>query len=50
MVEDGLYRSRFPESVNLSFLETLNLKAIIYLCAEPYPEEHLKFLESQNIR
>ncbi|KAL2941486.1 Tyrosine-protein phosphatase DSP3 [Bienertia sinuspersici] len=50
MVEDGLYRSGFPESVNFSFLETLNLKSIIYLCTEPYPEEHLKFLESQNIR
>ncbi|XP_021851872.1 tyrosine-protein phosphatase DSP5 isoform X2 [Spinacia oleracea] len=50
MVEDGLYRSGFPDSSNFGFLETLNLKSIIYLCTEPYPEEHLKFLESHNIR
>ncbi|XP_056699706.1 tyrosine-protein phosphatase DSP3-like isoform X2 [Spinacia oleracea] len=39
MVEDGLYRSGFPDSSNFGFLETLNLKSIIYLCTEPYPEE-----------
>lgn len=50
MVEDGLYRSGFPETSNFGFLETLNLKSIIYLCTEPYPEEHLKFLELHNIR
>lgn len=50
MVEDGLYRSGFPEPSNFPFLETLNLKSIIYLCPEPYPEEHWKFLESHNIR
>ncbi|KAK9673472.1 hypothetical protein RND81_12G169400 [Saponaria officinalis] len=50
MVEDGLYRSGFPEPSNFSFIETLNLKSIIYLCTEAYPEEHCKFLESHNIR
>lgn len=50
MVEEGLYRSGFPEPSNFPFLETLNLKSIIYLCPEPYPEEHRKFLESHNIR
>ncbi|KAJ8424474.1 hypothetical protein Cgig2_030682 [Carnegiea gigantea] len=50
MVEEGLYRSGFPEPSNLPFLETLNLKSIIYLCPEPYPEEHCKFVESHNIR
>ncbi|KAH9606753.1 hypothetical protein KSS87_009536 [Heliosperma pusillum] len=50
MVEEGLYRSGFPESSNFPFLETLNLKSIIYLCTESYPEEHLKFLESHNIK
>ncbi|KAK9692208.1 hypothetical protein RND81_09G248600 [Saponaria officinalis] len=50
MVEEGLYRSGFPEIDNFPFLETLNLKSIIYLCTESYPEEHLKFLESHNIR
>ncbi|XP_074292355.1 inositol diphosphatase DSP5-like [Silene latifolia] len=50
MVEEGLYRSGFPEISNFSFIETLNLKSIIYLCTEPYPEEHCKFLERNNIR
>ncbi|XP_074310667.1 inositol diphosphatase DSP3-like [Silene latifolia] len=50
MVEEGLYRSGFLESNNFAFLETLNLNSIIYLCTEPYPEEHCKFLELHNIR
>ncbi|XP_057250485.1 tyrosine-protein phosphatase DSP3 isoform X1 [Beta vulgaris subsp. vulgaris] len=50
MVEEGLYRSGFPEPSNFGFLETLNLKSIIYLCTEPYPEEYLKFLEWHNIQ
>ncbi|KAL9248273.1 hypothetical protein vseg_021615 [Gypsophila vaccaria] len=49
MVEEGIYRSGFPDISNFPFLETLNLKSIIYLCTESYPEEHLKFLESRNI-
>ncbi|XP_057515447.1 tyrosine-protein phosphatase DSP5-like [Amaranthus tricolor] len=50
MVEEGLYRSGFPEPSNFEFLETLNLKSIIYLCTEQYPEEHKKFLDSHNIK
>ncbi|KAL9234873.1 hypothetical protein vseg_009691 [Gypsophila vaccaria] len=50
MVEDGLFRSGFPQPSNFSYIETLNLKSIIYLCTEPYPEEHCKFLKSHNIR
>ncbi|XP_020222434.1 tyrosine-protein phosphatase DSP3 [Cajanus cajan] len=50
MVEDGIYRSSFPRSSNFSFLETLNLRSIVYLCPEPYPQHNLEFLESQNIR
>ncbi|GAB4835386.1 Tyrosine-protein phosphatase dsp3 [Ancistrocladus abbreviatus] len=50
MVEEGVYRSGFPEPSDFGFLQTLNLKSIIYLCPEPYPEEHCKFLRSQNIR
>ncbi|XP_022554938.2 tyrosine-protein phosphatase DSP5-like isoform X2 [Brassica napus] len=49
-VEDGIYRSGFPQLENFGFLSTLNLKSIIYLCPEPYPEENLKSLESNNIR
>ncbi|XP_057740812.1 tyrosine-protein phosphatase DSP5-like [Arachis stenosperma] len=50
MVEDCIFRSSFPTPSNFPFLQTLNLRSIIYLCPEPYPEENLEFLRSQNIR
>ncbi|KAK9919246.1 hypothetical protein M0R45_027855 [Rubus argutus] len=50
MVEDGIFRSGFPQPANFPFLQSLNLGSIIYLCPEPYPEENLEFLRSQNIR
>ncbi|XP_044481012.1 tyrosine-protein phosphatase DSP3-like [Mangifera indica] len=50
MVEDGIYRSGFPGPDNFGFLKTLNLRSIVYLCPEPYPEENLKFLAAQNIQ
>ncbi|RDX72884.1 putative tyrosine-protein phosphatase, partial [Mucuna pruriens] len=50
IVEEGIYRSSFPGSSNFSFLETLNLRSIIYLCPEPYPQQNLEFLQSHNIR
>ncbi|XP_020219051.1 tyrosine-protein phosphatase DSP3 [Cajanus cajan] len=50
MVEDGIFRSSFPKPSNFPFLQTLNLRSIIYLCPEPYPEENLEFLRSHNIR
>ncbi|XP_004302160.1 PREDICTED: probable tyrosine-protein phosphatase At1g05000-like isoform 2 [Fragaria vesca subsp. vesca] len=50
MVEDGIFRSGFPQPANFPFLRSLNLRSIIYLCPEPYPEENLEFLRSQNIR
>ena len=30
MVEEGVYRSGFPEICNFGFLETLNLKSVMY--------------------
>ncbi|OWM72319.1 tyrosine-protein phosphatase DSP3-like [Punica granatum] len=50
MVEDGIYRSGFPQPSNFAFLGTLNLRSIIYLCPEPYPEENMKYLQAQNIQ
>ncbi|TYI31243.1 hypothetical protein ES332_A05G439500v1 [Gossypium tomentosum] len=50
MVEEGIFRSGFPRPCNIAFLQTLNLRSIIYLCPEPYPEENLEFLRSHNIR
>ncbi|OMO89282.1 Protein-tyrosine phosphatase, SIW14-like protein [Corchorus olitorius] len=50
MVEEGIYRSGFPQPSNFPYLETLNLRSIIYLCPEPYPEENLQFLRSHDIK
>ncbi|KAK4748728.1 hypothetical protein SAY87_015314 [Trapa incisa] len=50
MVEESIYRSGFPQPSNFAFLETLELRSIIYLCPEPYPEENIEFLNDQNIR
>ncbi|KAF2283095.1 hypothetical protein P3X46_017482 [Hevea brasiliensis] len=49
-VEDGIFRSAFPQPPNFSFLETLNLRSIIYLCFEPYPQENMEFLRAYNIK
>ncbi|KAL1555487.1 Tyrosine-protein phosphatase dsp1 [Salvia divinorum] len=50
MVECGIYRSGFPDSDNFSFLETLNLRSIIYLCPEPYPDANVEFLKANGIQ
>ncbi|KAG7653110.1 Atypical dual-specificity phosphatase Siw14-like [Arabidopsis suecica] len=50
MVDNGIFRSGFPDSANFSFLQTLGLRSIIYLCPEPYPESNLQFLKSNGIR
>ncbi|CAH8309863.1 unnamed protein product [Eruca vesicaria subsp. sativa] len=50
MVEVGIYRSSFPKPEHFGFLTALNLRSIIYLCPEPYPEESLKFYEANNIK
>ncbi|KAK0591958.1 hypothetical protein LWI29_010758 [Acer saccharum] len=50
MAEEGIYRSGLPQPDNFGFLRTLNLRSIVYLCPEPYPEENLKFLAANNIR
>ncbi|XP_010480344.1 PREDICTED: probable tyrosine-protein phosphatase At1g05000 [Camelina sativa] len=50
MVDNGIFRSGFPDSANFSFLQTLGLRSIIYLCPEPYPETNLHFLKSNGIK
>ncbi|KAJ3700293.1 hypothetical protein LUZ61_003998 [Rhynchospora tenuis] len=50
MVEDGIYRSGFPEASNFRFLKTLKLHSIIYLCPEPYPQANVEFLKSNGIK
>ncbi|XP_009595600.1 inositol diphosphatase DSP5 [Nicotiana tabacum] len=48
--ENCIYRSGFPQPSNFPFLHSLNLRSIIYLCPEPYPEENLEFLRINNIK
>ncbi|GMI73299.1 plant and fungi atypical dual-specificity phosphatase 1 [Hibiscus trionum] len=50
MVDNGIFRSGFPDSANFVFLQTLNLSSIIYLCPEPYPEANTEFLKSNGIK
>ncbi|KAL8478223.1 hypothetical protein ACS0TY_030209 [Phlomoides rotata] len=50
MVDYGIFRSGFPDNNNFSFLQTLNLRSIIYLCPEPYPDHNVEFLKSNGIQ
>lgn len=50
VVEDGIFRSGLPQPSNFAFLRTLNLRSIIYLCPEPYPEENMSFINAHNIK
>ncbi|KAJ4752013.1 Phosphotyrosine protein phosphatases superfamily protein [Rhynchospora pubera] len=50
MVDEGIYRSGFPTEENFDFLETLNLRSVVYMCPEPYPEENFKFLKAHGIK
>ncbi|GLT28301.1 hypothetical protein SLA2020_032430 [Shorea laevis] len=50
MVDNGIFRSGFPDSANFSFLQTLRLHSIICLCPEPYPESNMEFLKSNGIK
>ncbi|KAJ8554576.1 hypothetical protein K7X08_025254 [Anisodus acutangulus] len=50
MVDNGIFRSGFPDLDDFPFLQTLGLRSIIYLCPEPYPEANMEFLKANNIR
>uniref|UniRef100_A0A2N9EG72 Tyrosine-protein phosphatase domain-containing protein n=1 Tax=Fagus sylvatica TaxID=28930 RepID=A0A2N9EG72_FAGSY len=50
MVDNGIFRSGFPDSANFSFLQTLGLRSIICLCPEPYPEANKEFINSNGIK
>ncbi|CAK7349043.1 unnamed protein product [Dovyalis caffra] len=50
MVDNGIFRSGFPDSANFSFLQTLGLRSIICLCPEPYSEATTEFLKDGGIR
>lgn len=50
MVDHGVFRSGFPESANFTFLQTLGLRSIVYLCPEPYPQTNMEFLKANGIQ
>lgn len=50
MVDNGIFRSGFPDVANFSFLQSLKLKSIICLCPEPYPEVNMEFLRDNGIK
>ncbi|XVE87712.1 hypothetical protein DITRI_Ditri19aG0009800 [Diplodiscus trichospermus] len=50
MVDNGIFRSGFPDSANFSFLKSLGLRSIICLCPEPYPQANIEFLKANGIR
>ncbi|CBI28868.3 unnamed protein product, partial [Vitis vinifera] len=50
MVDNGIFRSGFPDTANFAFLQTLGLRSIIYLCPETYPEANNEFLKSNGIK
>ncbi|XP_010433092.1 PREDICTED: probable tyrosine-protein phosphatase At1g05000 [Camelina sativa] len=50
MVDNGIFRSGFPEPVSFSFLQSLRLRSIIYLCPEAYPEVNIEFAKSNGIQ
>ncbi|EFH55685.1 tyrosine specific protein phosphatase family protein [Arabidopsis lyrata subsp. lyrata] len=49
IVDNGIFRSGFPDIANFSFIKTLGLRSIISLCPEPYPENNMQFLKSNGI-
>ncbi|GAB5353536.1 hypothetical protein AAMO2058_000044000 [Amorphochlora amoebiformis] len=49
MVEEDLYRSSVPKLVNFPFLDTLQLRTIIYLSQDEPPNNLIGFCEEQKI-
>ncbi|KAL5579163.1 hypothetical protein UlMin_011605 [Ulmus minor] len=49
MVDNGIFRSGFPGFANFSFLQSLRIRSILYLCPEPYLEVNNEFLKENGI-
>ncbi|BEI80662.1 hypothetical protein CcaverHIS002_0111910 [Cutaneotrichosporon cavernicola] len=49
-VTQGVYRSGFPKKRNFQFLETLQLKTVLTLVLEDYPEANLQWCQDQDIQ
>ncbi|XP_057507907.1 tyrosine-protein phosphatase DSP1-like isoform X1 [Actinidia eriantha] len=50
MVDNGVFRSGFPDIANFAFLQTLGLRSIICMCPEPYPEANAQFVKANGIK
>ncbi|XP_071736729.1 inositol diphosphatase DSP1-like [Rutidosis leptorrhynchoides] len=50
MVDYGIYRSSLPDSANFTFIKTLGLRSIVYLCPELYPDHNMEFLKCNRIQ
>ncbi|GMH11013.1 hypothetical protein Nepgr_012854 [Nepenthes gracilis] len=50
MVDNGVFRSGFPDNANFSFLQSLGLRSIVCLCPEPYPEANMEFLKTNGVK
>ena len=50
LVEESIYRSSFPQDCNISFLESLNLKAVLTLVGTELTSEFISFMARNNIQ
>lgn len=49
-VTQGVYRCGFPKKRNFKFLETLQLKTVLTLVLEDYPEANLEWCQDQDVQ
>jgi tyrosine-protein phosphatase SIW14 len=49
LVARGVYRGSYPNFRNYTFLQTLQLRSILFLCPEDYSPMNKDFLEKHNI-
>lgn len=49
-VTQGVYRCGFPKKRNFKFLETLQLKTVLTLVLEDYPDANLEWCQAQDIQ
>eukprot|EP00659_Diplonema_papillatum_P001955 gene1955-2970_t len=50
MIAPGVYRSGYPSKKNFSFLKTLGIKSICYLCPEEYALVNQSFYKENDIQ
>lgn len=51
VVDEGIYRSGAPSSINYTFLSTLGLNTLVYLAAgDILDEKFIDFLKQSNIK